>query len=71
MDGRRDGGEHDGRVSSGRRRGRHGGRALTPVAAMAELVVVQAASELGLLEMGGDVLVGHLLKPGLEQIDFL
>lgn len=71
MDGRGDGGEHDGRVSRGRGRRRHGGRALTPVAAMAELVVVQAASELSLLEVGGDVLVGHLLKSGLEQIDFL
>lgn len=38
---------------------------------MAELVVVQAASELSLLEMGGNVLVGHLLKSSLEQIDFL
>lgn len=71
MDGRRDGGEHYGRVSSGGRRGRHGGGALAPVAAMAELVVVQAASKLSLLEVGGDMLVGHLLKSGLEQIDFL
>lgn len=71
MNGRRDGGEHDGRVTRRGGRGRHGGRALAPIAAMAELVVVQAASELGLLEVGGNVLVGHLLKSGLEQIDFL
>lgn len=71
MDGRRDGGEHDGRVTRGGGRGRHRGRALAPVAAMAELVVVQAASELRLLEVGSNVLVRHLLKSGLEQVHFL
>lgn len=34
-------------------------------------MVVQAASELRLLEMRGDVLVGHLLEACLEEVDFL
>lgn len=38
---------------------------------MRELVVVQAAGELGLLEVRGDVLIGHLLEARLEEIDFL
>lgn len=61
VDGRGDGGEHDGRVAGRRRRRRHGRGALAAVAAVAELVVVQAAGELCLLEVRGDVLVGHLL----------
>jgi len=38
---------------------------------MAKLVVVQAAGQLGLLEMSGNVLVGHLLKTSLQQINLL
>lgn len=34
-------------------------------------MVVQAARELGLLEVRGDVLVGHLLETRLEEVDFL
>lgn len=71
VDGARDGRGHDGGVASRRRARGHGGRPLAAVAAVAELVVVQAAGELGLLEVGGDVLVRHLLQAGLEQVDFL
>lgn len=38
---------------------------------MRKLVVVQAAGELGLLEVRGDVFVGHLLETCLEEVDFL
>lgn len=38
---------------------------------MRELVVVQAAGELGLLEVRSDVLIRHLLEACLEQVDFL
>lgn len=38
---------------------------------MGELVIVQAAGEFGLLEVRGDVLVGHLLEARLEKVDFL
>ena len=38
---------------------------------MRELVVVQTAGELGLLEVRGDVLIGHFLEACLEEIDFL
>ena len=38
---------------------------------MAELVVVEAAGELRLLQVRGNVLVGHFLESSLEQIDFL
>lgn len=38
---------------------------------MAELVVVQPAGELRLLEVGGNVLVRHLLHAGLEKVGFL
>lgn len=38
---------------------------------MAELVVVKAAGKLRLLQMGSDVLVRHLLEPGLEKVYFL
>lgn len=37
---------------------------------MGKLVVVQAACELGLLEVRGYMLVGHLLEARLEEIDF-
>lgn len=52
-------------------RGRHGGCALAAVATMAKLVVVQATGQLGLLEVSGNVLVGHFLKTSLQQIDLL
>ncbi len=38
---------------------------------MAELVVVEAARELRLLQVGGDMLVWHLLHARLEEISFL
>jgi hypothetical protein len=41
------------------RRNRSG--ALAAIASVGKLVVVQAACELGLLEMGSDVLVRHFL----------
>lgn len=47
------------------------GRPLAAVAAVAELVVVKAAGKLRLLQMGSDVLVRHLLEPGLEKVYFL
>lgn len=34
-------------------------------------MVVQAARQLRLLQMGGNVLVGHLLETSLEKIDLL
>lgn len=34
-------------------------------------MVVQAAGELSLLEVRGNVLVGHLLETSLEEVDFL
>lgn len=71
VDGRGDGGEHHGGVAGRGAAGGHGGGALATVAAVAELVVVQAACELGLLQVRGDVLVGHLLQAGLEQINLL
>lgn len=54
-------------------RGARGNRSgpLAPVAAVAELMVVQTAGKLGLLEVRRDMLVGHLLKPSLEEVDFL
>jgi len=52
-------------------RARDGGGALATVGAVRQLVVVETASQFGLLEVGGDVLVGHLLKTSLEEIDFL
>lgn len=56
-------GGHDWRVSGrGERRG-GGDRCRPPaaVATLAQLVIVQAACELRLLQVGRDVLVGHLL----------
>ena len=51
---------------------RHGRRArqvaLAAVASVRDLVIVQAAGELSLVEVGSDVLVGHLLHPGLEEV---
>jgi hypothetical protein len=38
---------------------------------MAQLMVVQTAGQLGLLEVSSDVLVRHLLETGLEKIDLL
>lgn len=71
MDGARDRGLHEGGVSVGRRARRHGRRPLAAVAAVAQLVVVQAACQLRLLQMGGDVLVRHLLQAGLKKVYFL
>jgi hypothetical protein len=41
------------------------------MASVGELVVVETAGQLGLLEVCSDVLVGHLLHAGLEEIVFL
>lgn len=71
MDGARDRGLHERGVSIGRRARRHGRCPLAPVAAVAQLVVVQAACQLRLLQMGGDVLVRHLLQAGLKQVNLL
>ena len=38
---------------------------------MTKLMVVQTAGKLCLLQVRGDVLVGHFLKPSLEEIYFL
>jgi hypothetical protein len=45
--------------------------ALTAVAAMGELMVVKAASQLCLLQVGSNMLVGHFLQAGLEEVVFL
>lgn len=71
VDRRGDAREHHGRVAGRGAAGGHGGGALAAVAAVAELVVVQAAGELGLLQVRGDVLVGHLLQAGLKQVNLL
>jgi hypothetical protein len=49
----------------------HGRGSLAAVATVRELVKVQAASKLGLLEMGSDMLVRHLLHAGLKEIILL
>ena len=64
-------GLEDGRVPAVGGTRRHGGGALAAVAAVAELVVVKTACKLRLLQVGGDVLVGHLLHACLEEISFL
>jgi hypothetical protein len=38
---------------------------------MRELMIVEATSQLGLFQVRGDVLIGHLLETSLEKIDFL
>lgn len=38
---------------------------------MRELVVMQTAGKFGLLEMGGNVLVWHLLRSSLEKVILL
>ena len=50
---------------------RHRVVALAAVAAVRELVVVQAAGKLSLLEVGSNVLVWHLLHAGLKKVVFL
>lgn len=62
---------HGGRVAAGRGAGRDARCALAAVRAMAKLVVMQAACQLSFLQVGGDVLVGHLLEACLEQVHFL
>ena len=59
------------RVSAVRGPRRHGSGALATVAAVAELVVMETAGKLRLLQVGRDMLVGHFLHPRLEQISFL
>lgn len=41
------------------------------MAAMRQLMVVEATGELGLLQVSSNVLVGHLLHACLEQVVFL
>ncbi len=36
-----------------------------------ELVIMEAACQLGLLQMGGDMLVRHFMHSGLDEIGFL
>jgi hypothetical protein len=62
-----------GRGAGGAARGGrgHGVVALAAVAAVRELVVVQAAGKLSLLEVGSNVLVWHLLHAGLKKVVFL
>lgn len=38
---------------------------------MAQLVVMETAGQLGLLQMCGDMLVGHFLQASLQEINFL
>jgi hypothetical protein len=45
--------------------------ALAAAAAVGDLVVVEAAGQLRLVQMGGDVLVGHLLEASLKKVCFL
>lgn len=61
---------HDGRLTCRRARG---GRvcSLAAVVAMTELVVVEATGKLRLLEMSGDMLVGHLLHASLQEVQLL
>lgn len=56
-----------------RRRGAGGDRSgpLAAIAAVGELMIMEAAGQLGLFQMSGDVLVGHFLETGLEKVDFL
>ena len=49
----------------------HRSGALSSVASVTELVVVQATGKLRLLQMCCNVLVGHLLETGLEEVGFL
>ena len=65
------GGRDGGARRDGRRTRLAAGRGVASVRPVRELVVVQAARELRLLEVGGDVLVGHLLETGLEKVDLL
>jgi hypothetical protein len=62
-----------GRLAGGAARsGRgHRGGALAAVAAVGQLVEVEAASKLRLLEVSSNVLVGHLLHAGLEEVVLL
>ena len=41
------------------------------MAAVRQLVVMKTAGELSLLEVSGNVLVGHLLHSGLKQVALL
>lgn len=71
-------GQRAGRAGHGRSKGwrsvgtgRSRGCPLAATTSMGELVVVQTASELSLVEVGGDVLVGHLLETSAKKICFL
>lgn len=44
---------------------------LAAITTMRELMIVEATSQLGLFQVRGDVLIGHLLETSLEKIDFL
>lgn len=62
-----------GGVTVGARRGVRGdgGSPLAAVASVRELVIVETASKLRLLEVGSDMLVGHLLHSSLEEVVLL
>lgn len=64
------GGRHGGAVASHGVDGREGGGPAR-FAPEGELVVVQPAGEFGLLQLGRDVLVGHLVLAGFDQVGFL
>lgn len=65
-------GRHDRGLSSGARaRRRDRVRSLAAVAAMRELVVMEATCQLSLLQVVGNVLVGHFLETGLKKVDLL
>jgi len=52
-------------------RGRHRRGALAAVAAVRQLMEMQAAGKLGLFEVSSNVFVGHLLHAGLEKVGLL
>jgi hypothetical protein len=65
-------GRHDRGLSSGvRTRRRDRICSLAAVAAMRELVVMEATCQLSLLQVVGNVLVGHFLETGLKKVDLL
>jgi len=72
VNGRRHGGRHDRRMCCGSRARRgHRVGSLAAITAMRKLVIMEATSQLGLLQVRGNVLVRHFLEPGLKKIYFL
>ena len=72
VNGGRHGGRHDRRMCCGGRvRRGHGVGSLAAITAMRKLVIMEATSQLGLLQVRGNVLIRHFLETGLKKIDFL